>query len=142
MFVLWFSINLTANNLAIGFLGPVVFGLGFKDSVLCLLFGNLAGAFAPGYVASFGPMSGSRTLVVGRYTMGYWATKLCAILQLCGTLGFGVIDVLVCGQILSAVSAGGNMSVIVGIVIASVVTAVVCIIGMRVFQKYERYAST
>lgn len=137
MFLMWFSINLTANNMALGFLGPVVFSLGWTDSVAILILANFAGAIVPGYIASFGPISGNRTLVVGRYTMGYWLSKLCAVLQLCGTLGFGLIDVLVCGQILSAVN-GEGMTVIVGVVVASVITLFVCVVGMRVFQVYER----
>src|ERR1700712_1088271 len=30
--ILWFSINLAANNITLGMLGPAVFGLGFLDS--------------------------------------------------------------------------------------------------------------
>lgn len=34
MFIVWFSINCTANNMTLGILGPVLFGLGFKDAVV------------------------------------------------------------------------------------------------------------
>ena len=32
MAVIWYSANVTANNLAVGLLGPLLFGLGFTDS--------------------------------------------------------------------------------------------------------------
>lgn len=34
MFIVWFSINCTANNMTLGILGPVLFGLGFKDAIV------------------------------------------------------------------------------------------------------------
>lgn len=39
--LLWFSINLAANNITLGMLGPVVFGLSFLDASLCAVFGTL-----------------------------------------------------------------------------------------------------
>jgi hypothetical protein len=34
MFVMWFSINCTANQLTLGILGPVAYSLGFTDSIV------------------------------------------------------------------------------------------------------------
>lgn len=34
MFLIWFAINCTANNMTVGILGPVAFGLGFKDAIM------------------------------------------------------------------------------------------------------------
>lgn len=34
MFIIWLSINCTANNMTLGILGPVLFSLGFKDAIL------------------------------------------------------------------------------------------------------------
>lgn len=34
MFIIWFSINCTVNNMTIGILGPVVYGLGLTDAML------------------------------------------------------------------------------------------------------------
>lgn len=38
MFLVWFSIDCTANNLTVGILGPVTFGLGFKDAIMYVSF--------------------------------------------------------------------------------------------------------
>lgn len=63
MCLIWLSANLTANNMMIGMLGPLNFGLGFRDSMLLATFGSLTGGAGSSYIASFGPASGNRTLV-------------------------------------------------------------------------------
>ncbi len=46
--------------------------------------------------------------------MGWWPSKLIVLLNLVVLLGYSLIDCVIAGQILSAVSTGGNMSVVVG----------------------------
>lgn len=53
-------------------------------------------------------------------------------------VGYCTIDCIIGGQVLSAVS-GGNMSIIVGIIVVSIVSWIVAVFGMALFQKYERY---
>lgn len=137
----WFSINLVANNTLVGMLGPWVFRLSFRDSALLCLFGNILGAVGPAYISGLGPKSGNRTMVILRFVFGWWPAKLCACLQLIGTLGYGLLAALITGQILSAVSTDGKMSVVVGVIIAGIVVMVVCVVGMRVFHVYERSVS-
>ena len=57
MALLWFSINLTANNIALGLLGPLVYGLGFTDSALCATFGGLLGSAGAAYMSKRSPIS-------------------------------------------------------------------------------------
>ena len=52
-------------------------------------------------------------------------------------LGYGMIDCLVGGQVLSAVS-GGSMTVVVGVIIVAFITWIVVVFGMSIFQTYER----
>lgn len=63
MFLLWFSINMVANNIIIGLFGPLVFALGWKDSVCLSIFANALASCAPAYTSTFGPQSGNRTMV-------------------------------------------------------------------------------
>lgn len=70
--------------------------------------------------------------------MGYWPSKLCSLLNIVIMLGYGMIDCLVGGQLLSAV-AGGRLSVVVGVIIIAVISWVVVVFGMSAFQYYERY---
>ncbi|KAF2726653.1 purine-cytosine permease FCY21 [Polyplosphaeria fusca] len=137
--VLWFSINLAANNITLGMLGPAVFYLGFLDSCLCAVLGMLVGCVSVAYVATFGPKSGNRTMIFARYIMGWWPSKLVVVLNLIVLLGYALIDCVVAGQILSAVS-GNSMSVVVGIIIVAVITWGITTFGYQIFHYYERFA--
>ena len=136
----WFSINQAANNVTLGMLGPAVFELSFLDASLCALFGVIIGSLPVAFIAMFGPLSGNRSLVFARYTMGWWPAKLIVILNLLVLLGYALIDAVVAGQILSAVSPNGSMSVVVGIIIVAVLTWVVTTFGYSLVHYYERYA--
>ena len=63
IFLLWLSINLAPVNFTLGMLAPTVYALSFKDAALCAVFGALLGSIGVGYIATFGPVSGNRTLV-------------------------------------------------------------------------------
>ena len=71
--------------------------------------------------------------------MGYYPSKIACLLNIVIMLGYGLIDCLIGGQILSAVS-DGRMTVIVGIIINAIITWVVATFGMHVFHIYERCA--
>jgi len=61
--LLWFSANISVNNLAVGLLGPLVFQLGFLDCAMCAVFGAFLGSVSTGYMSIWGPLSGNRTMV-------------------------------------------------------------------------------
>lgn len=63
MWSIWFSANLTLNNLLAGLFGPTLFQLSMKESMIIGPFGVFVGSACSGYTSSFGPMSGNRTLV-------------------------------------------------------------------------------
>jgi len=95
MALLWFSTNLTANNLTLGMLGPLVYGLSFTDAALCAVFGGLLGSAGAAYMSTFGPRSGNRTMVVARYFMGYYPSKICCLLNIIimlGMYGLGLFE--------------------------------------------------
>ena len=71
--------------------------------------------------------------------MGYWPAKLVCLLNMIIMIGYGIIDCIVAAQILSAVS-GGSMSIAVGIVITALISWLVAVFGMAMFQTYERHA--
>ncbi|EED16596.1 nucleoside transporter, putative [Talaromyces stipitatus ATCC 10500] len=140
VFLLWVSINLAANNITLGMLGPAVYGLSFLDSSLCSIFGAFVGSLAAAWSATWGPISGNRTLVFGRYAMGWWPSKIIVLLNIVQMIGYGLIDCVVGGQILSAVSPNYHMSVAVGIVVVAVITWFIATFGIKFFHYYERYA--
>lgn len=140
IYVLWFSINLAAVNITLGMLGPQVYFLSFKDASLCAVFGSILGSLPVAYIATFGPRSGNRTMVLARYVMGWYPAKLVVILNIIVLLGYALINAVVAGQIISAVSVNGSLSVVVGIVVVAVITWVITTFGYSIFHLYERYA--
>ncbi|KAH6711277.1 permease for cytosine/purines, uracil, thiamine, allantoin-domain-containing protein [Leptodontidium sp. MPI-SDFR-AT-0119] len=138
--LMWFSINTAPQNITLGSIGGEVYGLGFKDAVLCSVFGGLVGCIPVAYTAGWGPWSGNRTMICARFTMGWWPVKLCVLLNLVILIGYSMIDAVVAGQMLSAVSANGSLTVQVGIVITAIITWVVTTFGIKLFHYFERYA--
>ena len=63
MLLLWFSANLTINNLAVALTGPLVFGLGFNDCAWCSVIGVFLGSVSTAYMSTWGAVSGNRTMV-------------------------------------------------------------------------------
>jgi purine-cytosine permease-like protein len=140
VFVLWTSINLAVNNVTLGMLGPAVYELSFTDSSICAALGALLGSIPVAWIASFGPLSGIRTMVWSRYTMGWLPSKLIVALNIIVMLGYALLVCIIGGQVLSAVSPNGSMSVVVGIIIVAVITWAVTTFGISVFHYYERFA--
>ena len=70
--------------------------------------------------------------------MGWWPSKLCVVLNIVIELGYGVVDCLVAGLILSAVN-GGGMTVVVGIIITAIITWLVATFGIKWFHSFEAY---
>ncbi|KAH8700353.1 putative nucleoside transporter [Talaromyces proteolyticus] len=140
VFLLWVSINLAANNITLGMLGPTVYELSFRDSALCSVFGIFVGSLAAAWAATWGPISGNRTLVFGRYAMGWWPSKIIVLLNIVQMIGYCLIDCVVGGQILSAVSPNYSMSVAVGIVVVAIITWCIATFGIKIFHFYERFA--
>ena len=139
-FLLWFSVNLAAVNITLGMLAPTVFTLSFKDAALCAVFGSILGSLAVAYIATWGPISGNRTMIFARYTFGWWPSKLIVLLNLIVLLGYSMIDLVVAGQLLNAVSANGSLSVVVGIIIVAIIGWVITTFGIDIFHAYMRYA--
>ena len=158
MLLLWFSANLTINNLAVTLTGPLLFGLGFVDCALCAIFGVALGALSTAYMATWGAVSGNRTMVrflfhapfpkldqanplcsevVARFFMGYYPAKIVTLLDIILMEGYATIDCIIGGQVLSAVS-GGSMSIAVGIAIVALVEVTLAAFGLKVFHVYER----
>lgn len=140
VFVLWTSINLAVNNITLGMLGPAVYELSFTDSSVCAALGAFLGSLPVAWIGTWGPLSGLRTMVWSRYSMGWYPSKVIVVLNLIVMLGYSMLVCIIGGQVLSAVSPNGSMSVVVGIIIVAVIVWGVTTFGIAVFHYYERYA--
>lgn len=80
-----------------------------------------------------------RQIATSRYSFGFWGAKVCSVLNILVGGGFGVVNYVVVGQVLSAVS-DYKMSITVGIVIIAIVSYVVSIFGFKIIHTFEKYS--
>ncbi|RFU30317.1 hypothetical protein B7463_g6000, partial [Scytalidium lignicola] len=138
VFLLWWSMTLHVGTLPIGILGPE-FGLSLGQSVAGIVVGTMLGAACTAACGMLGPKLGLRAIATSRYSFGFYGAYICSVLNVIIGIGFAVVNVVVCGQILSAVS-DYTMTIAVGCVIISVVSYVVSIFGFAIIHTYEKYA--
>ncbi|KAE8379402.1 hypothetical protein BDV26DRAFT_166297 [Aspergillus bertholletiae] len=139
IFLLWLSSALTGNNIIVGLYGPSLYGLDWNQAIICATLGVVLGSMCVGYMSTWGPKSGNRTLVVTRYFLGYYLSKSCCLLNICTMLGYGMVNCILGGQVIYTVS-GGRTAVPVGIIVVSVLTWFIATLGVHLFQFYTRYA--
>ncbi|KAK3377468.1 hypothetical protein B0H63DRAFT_502255 [Podospora didyma] len=118
-----------------GIVGTLIFGIGLRNCCLLILFFSLACTLPAGYFSTFGSRTGLRQMLHGRY----YLISIIVALNLCTIAGFGVIDCVLGGSILSAVS-DGKMDDTAGIVIIALVSMVVCFGGIKAIHPYEHYS--
>ena len=78
--------------------------------------------------------------IAARYFMGYYPSKVCCVLNVFTNVGYSMVNSVVGGQILSKVS-GGQISVLVGIIVVALASWTMAMFGMKVFAIYERCVS-
>lgn len=138
VFLLWWSLNVHVGVIPLGLLGAE-FGLSLKQTIAATIIGSLLGAICTAYDGTLSPKLGLRQIAVSRYSFGFWGAKLCSVLNIVVGGGFFVVNLVVVGQILSAVS-DYTMSITVGIVIIAVISYLVSIFGYRIVHTYEKYS--
>ena len=138
MIFVWFSVLFSPSILPIGMLGPF-FGLSVHVSLILNVFGAVLGACIPAFTATLSPPTGLRQIAVARYSFGIWGAKLCGFLNIVVNVGFGVINCIIGGQLLKAVSSG-SLPLAVGIVIMVILTCAIAFFGFAVIHQFERYA--
>jgi purine-cytosine permease-like protein len=121
-------------------------------TILC--FGALGG-IATAFIATLGPLTGLRTMVITRFSSGYFGGTIYSVLNIltqCGysrphtdhslttyRLGLATAAVIFGGHALSNVSPG-SLPLVVGIIIIGVCSLIPCLIGYDMVHVYERYA--
>lgn len=133
---LWISGCGGLTSMSSYFLGPLIFGLGYKDTLICGIFGTLAGCLVAAYCSTMGPRSGLRQMCSARYLFGPWMVRVVSLITIIGFLGWSVTNSVLGGEILKWLS-GGRLSLSVGIVIVSVVSLVVALFGIEYVLKFE-----
>ncbi|SGZ51952.1 CIC11C00000001971 [Sungouiella intermedia] len=131
---LWFAGCGGLTTMSSFFLPTLLFGLNMKQALVSGLIGMNIGCFVPAYCLTMGPKSGCRQMVTARFIFGQWGVKFVAIICILGGIGWSVVNCVVGGQILSAIS---NVGLEVGIIVISLGSLVIGVFGIRVLLKFQ-----
>lgn len=139
LFLIFFSANCCTATMALGYLGPTSYGLGWWDSFLCIAIFNVIGAAGPALIAGFGHRMGLRTMSIPRYSFGWWPARVIAAINIVTQIGWGIVNDLSGADILYDVG-GGKLPSAVCVILIGLIAIVVGILGYDYVHKYERYA--
>src|SRR5881227_3668901 len=138
-FTMWLSANLVISTIGLGALAVPIFSLGFWDSVAVIIIFNALGVLPVAFFSTLGPKLGLRQMTISRFAFGWVGGIIMALFNVAACIGWSVVNVIIGGQLVSALS-GGVIPSWAGILILAVLTTLVSIYGYRYVHSYERYA--
>lgn len=133
---LWFAGCGGITTMSSFFLPTIWYGLNMKQSLLSGLIGLNIGCLVPAYCSVMGPKSGCRQMVTARFLFGHWGVKFVSVIVILGGIGWSVVNCVVGGQMLQAVS-GNKVSLALGIVIVFLASWLVGVFGIRVVLRFQ-----
>ena len=139
LFTVFFSANAGTATLALGFLGPSLFYLGWWDSFLCCLFFNLIGAVPAAWLATCGPKMGLRTMIIPRYCFGWWPAKVLVFLNILNQIGWAMVNAIAGATVLYDVG-GGTLPLAVAVLLIGLTSLIIGLFGYHLVHIYERYS--
>lgn len=133
------SAGLTISTFTVGFLGPSVFNLTYRQTaaITWTLLGF--GTCCSGYLTTFGKKHGRRALVNSRYTFGHCAKMIMFVLNILTEMIFGFQACIQGGQTLGVMSKR-NLRIIWGIFIIGILSWTIATAGFSYVRYYEPIA--
>ncbi|KIP09966.1 hypothetical protein PHLGIDRAFT_289936 [Phlebiopsis gigantea 11061_1 CR5-6] len=138
MFFVWFAANINVQAFGAASVGPAVFGLGMRTTFLTCVVTDLIACVFPAYFATFGPKLGTRAMVHSRFSWGYYGAIIPSILNVLTMQGYLIINCIIGGQTLGAVSS--HLNATLGIVITGLISLAVTFCGYQTLHWYEMLA--
>jgi NCS1 nucleoside transporter family len=138
-FTMWLAANTVLSTIVLGALAINVFALGVWDSLAVILIFNCLGVLSVAFFSTLGPKLGLRQMTITRFSFGWIGASLMAIFNVITCIGWSVVNVIVGGQLIHALS-GGAIPEGVGILAIAILTTIVSLYGYRYVHHYERYA--
>src|SRR5256712_10904824 len=124
-FTMWLSANLVISTLALGTLATAPFiGLGFWDGFLAIIIFNALGVLPVAFFSTLGPKLGLRQMTISRFAFGWIGGIIMALFNVAACIGWSAVNVLVGGQLVTALS-NGAVPRWVGILIIAILTTFV-----------------
>jgi NCS1 nucleoside transporter family len=139
LFTVFFSANAGTATMALGLLGPSLFGLGWWDSFLCVLFFNVIGAIPAALIATLGPKMGLRTMIIPRYCFGWWPAKVLVFLNILNQIGWAMVNTIAGATVLYDVG-GGKLPLAVAVLLIGLIALIIGLFGYHLVHIYERYS--
>ncbi|KAG2116200.1 permease for cytosine/purines, uracil, thiamine, allantoin-domain-containing protein [Suillus cothurnatus] len=133
------SVNTVLTTIPVGVLAQSIFTLSFGNAVATILCFGALGGIATAFIATLGPITGLRTMVITRFSSGYFGGTIYSVLNILTQLGFSTTAVILGGQTLANINPG-SLPLVVGIIIIGVCCLIPCFIGYNMVHVYERYA--
>ncbi|QLL32740.1 hypothetical protein HG536_0D02620 [Torulaspora globosa] len=137
---LWLSAAGGLSSMSSYFLGPLLFELSFKQSLVSGLVSMMIGCLVAAYCSTMGPQSGCRQMVTARFLFGWWFVKLVALASIVGVMGWSVVNCVVGGEMLASIS-NNKVPLWVGIIIVTACSFLVATFGIRQVLRVETYFS-
>ncbi len=138
-FTLWLAANTVLSTIVLGTLAINVFGLGVWDSIGVIVMFNFLGIASVAFFATLGPKLGLRQMTITRFSFGWLGASVMAIVNVITCIGWSVVNVIVGGQLVRALS-GGVIPSWLAIIGITLLTTSVSLYGYRYVHRYERYA--
>jgi len=104
------------------------FKLSFRMAVTAIVVFTAVGAAFCAFIATLGPKTGLRTIVISRYSVGFVGGTIFAIFNILTQLGFSCTAVILGGQTLTNVSEG-KLPLQASIVIVGFIALILCFVG-------------
>lgn len=131
---LWFAACGGLTSMSSFFLPTLVYGLNLRDALVSGIIAMVVGCLVPAYTSTMGSKSGCRQMVSARFLFGQWGVKFVALICIVGGIGWSVVNCVVGGQVLAAIS---GVDLAVGIVVISVASLVIAVFGIKVLLKFQ-----
>lgn len=138
-FTMWLSANLVISTVSLGALSTGVFRLGFWDSFAVIVLFNVLGVLPVAFFSTLGPKLGLRQMTISRFSFGWIGSIIMALFNVAACIGWSAVNVIIGGQLVSALT-NGRVPMWIGVVVIGLLTTVVSIYGYKYIHGYERYA--
>lgn len=134
VFGLWVAACGGLTSMSSFFLPTLLFSLNFRDSLVSGLISMIVGCLVPAYCSTMGAKSGCRQMVTAKFLFGCWGVRIVAIIVIISSLGWSVVNCVLGGEVLAALS---GVPLSVGIVVISVVSLIVAVFGIKILVKFQ-----
>jgi NCS1 nucleoside transporter family len=138
-FTMWLSANLVISTVGVGALAHPFLSLGLWDSIAIIVIFNALGILPVAFFSTLGPRLGLRQMTISRFSFGWVGAMIMALFNVAACIGWSAVNVIIGGELISALS-GGVIPAWAGILIIAVLTTLVSIYGYKYVHGYERYA--